>query len=121
MYIRLSSVTISGKLNTVFIIRNDSELAYGTLYRGVYSGGNMTSYPDGYYTIKLDGFGTATFYKNPLMTGNYAYVFDQEKMILTLYASGLSASRFRVYKDTIKGDQGQYDYVSYDPKYDATF
>lgn len=121
MYIRLSSVTISGKLNTVFIIRNDSELAYGTLYRGVYSGGNMTSYPDGYYTIKLDGFGTATFYQNPLTAGNYAYVFDQEKMILTLYTSGSSASSFRVYKDTIKGDQGQYDYVFYNPKYDATF
>ena len=121
MHIRLSSVTISGKLNTVFIVRNDSELAYGTLYRGAYSGGNMTSYPDGYYSIKLDGFGTATFYQNPLMFGNYAYVFDQNKMILTLYTSNSVAGRFRVYKDAIKGDQGQYDYVFYNPEYDTTF
>ena len=121
MHIRLSSVTISGSSKSVFIVRNDSELAYGTLYRGVYSGGNMTSYPDGYYSIKLDGFGTATFYQNPLMFGNYAYVFDQEKMILTLYTSNSIAGRFRIYKDAIKGDQGQYDYVFYNPVYDTTF
>ena len=75
-------------------------------YRGVYSGGNMTSYPDGYYTIKLDGFGTATFYKNPLMTGNYAYVFDAQGYCVATFTDGELAGKemyIRLSSVTISG------------------
>lgn len=117
LYIRLASATIDGVKTNVFIVRDDEEIALGKLYRAAYSSGLMSSYPEGYYHIELDGFGTASYYVNSYKY-TYYYVYDKTEKILTLSSSNSVAGTFRIIKDDIKD---QNDYVFYDADYDKTF
>ena len=81
----LKTTTVDGTDEAVFMIRNETEYAYGRLVRfGITSEGSIGTYQ--YYQLRMDGFETAVYYG---ANGNYAYAYryDEESETYLLYTS----------------------------------
>lgn len=99
-----------------FLARNEAEVALGTMVRGVVHNGTLTTYLKAYYSIKLDGFGTATMRVQD-NSYSYSYTYDAEtKTISFTTSSGASAGVAKVMEIS-----GATAYVLYNEEVDKEF
>lgn len=110
----LGSVTLDDVETAVFRVRNDDEYNMGTICRGVVSGGVLTYYLEEYYSLVLNGFGTATYNG---VSAKVAYYYTLEGDTLTLTDSdGNTAGIARVFQIG-----GRKCYMFYNETFDRTF
>ncbi|MDD6995896.1 MAG: InlB B-repeat-containing protein [Candidatus Borkfalkiaceae bacterium] len=114
----LGKVVIEDIETSVFRVRNEEEYRMGTVYRGVVQDGALTYYLENYYSLELNGFGTAAYHttQNGVTgTATYYYVLEGETLTLT-NAEGGAAGTARLMKI-----RGKTCYMFYDEEFDRTF
>lgn len=83
-------VFITGKVNDAdaFQVRNDEDIALGTVLRAQMYDGELVTFREGYYSMTFNGFGVATFAgldnSGKQVTSNYYYSFDEARAVFTL-------------------------------------
>lgn len=122
--LQLSEVTdTSGDATYLFMVRDDEE--YGKVYyrSAVYNSSDSDSkvyslgyYSSPYYTITLDGYGTATYSVSSSSSYSYAYVLDEETLKIASVSS--SSSSVAAQKLILSEVNGTSCYIPYSSTYD---
>lgn len=107
-------VNLGGNVVTAFQLRNDEEYEMGELISYVVVDGRLNYYQNSVYSIKLSGFGTASYNGD---SGVEGYYYTREGDILTLV--DLQGKTFGVYR--LIESNGQKGYIAYDETMDQTF
>ncbi len=117
MVIQLGTVTdTDGSTRAAFRVRNEDEYALGTLARGTVYNGVLTYLINNYYSLTLDGFGSAAFYTADDEYVYYDYVMSDDGTQFDLYYEGQSSGTAKIMQIN-----GVAAYMIYDSDYDHTY
>lgn len=112
----VGSITVDNVSRPAFMVRNEEQVALGTLVRFAISEGQMVYYKPEYYGITLNGFNTAVMNVGD-QTSSYSYVMNEDGTEITLLnAYGMTAGVARIMESG-----GQKGYMLYQSAYDTTY
>lgn len=112
----VGTITVDNAARPAFMVRNEEQVALGTLVRFAISEGQVVYYKPEYYGITLDGFNTAVMNVGDSSTA-YRYVMNADGTEITLLNSyGLTAGVARIME--FNGTKG---YMLYQSAYDTTY
>lgn len=84
MYLSVTTTELNGVSTPIFQVRNEKEYGLGEIKMATVDGGLLVL--DDAYTIKLNGFGSAT-YTAPDGSSVFSYTYDEANNLLTLVSS----------------------------------
>lgn len=114
MYLSTSKAQLNGQVENIFQVRNEKEVALGTLEWVKVVDGVLDF--DASYNVTLNGFGTATL-TSTNGTSTLSYSYDEDKNLLRLRGSSSGESVCRVVE--LNGKKGFADYYEdFDKTYD---
>lgn len=112
----VGSITVDNASRPAFMVRNEEQVALGTLVRFAISEGQVVYYKPEYYGITLNGFNTAVMSAGDTST-SYSYVMNEDGTEFTLLNSyGMTAGVARIME--FNGTTG---YMLYQSAYDTTY
>ena len=115
MTIIVGTITLNNQKINAFQIRNEEDLALGTLIRfAVTEDGSLSYYPSA-YDVTLNGFGVASYNKGTSYA-SYYYVWNEDGTITLQNANGQSIGVLRLMEEL-----GMKGYMFYTEAQDKTF
>ena len=116
MVLTVGTIKVDDASRPAFMLRNEEQVALGTLVRFAIADGQVVYYKPEYGGITLNGFETAVM-NNGESTVSYRYVMSEDgKRITLLNAYGMEAGVAEIVD--FNGTKG---YMLYDESYDKTF
>ena len=115
LVVNVGTTTVDNVSRPAFMVRNEAEVALGTLLRYAISDGNVVYYPE-VLGITLNGFDTATM-NNGTSDVSYRYIMNEdgtEFTLLSAYGTAVGVARIVDFSGT-KG------YMLYSADYDNTY
>lgn len=119
-YLRISSTRVDNATEYIFVMRNEEELALGSIPRfGVTPDGKIGTFVNNLFSISLDGFGMADFVGTNGQAAKYYYVMEEEEGERTLNLINPSSSTLFL-KARLITNEGTLGYVLYNEDLDVS-